>query len=1094
MKSLKKHIIMSALATALMIALLIPSAVFAADGSFDFHSSALEKQVIPASSFLSMLGIANLSQDELYCYEEAGLELVYSVPKNKNLISANVENGVLKVEAQSTEYSAQDGQKIKWTPSTVQVGTTNKAPTSVKGSTGKYEAIFEGLEKGKVYTVSVEFHSQVAIDSATLNQILSIPYEMGADALQKESAYKRELAEYEDAIKRFEADSAVYAQQLAEYENYLKAVSDYQYLVSLYREYLMKVDEYEAALAVYEAYLKELESYQNALATYETSLRNYEKQLKQYNTYLNYLAAVEDIRSKMRTINSVYEPNGIYPSLYDTIMGDTVSEVVSRKDELISLGASDVDVNNSGKATEALRKYLDTFASKETEKEKLAYYRNYYSAIKSNFLKLYNSLSTLFESELVRVALDTKGKLERYQIFLKDLDEVCEGFSVVENSYPSTSTWPKEVKEVECPVKPDVPIPPSEVEAPVKTWTVAMEEPQPPKEVKNPVKPVKEDYVKTYPTAPILSDRARSLMKGIENGSIKKRSVKTNVNITLKFSSACSAYLPEERSKTVYYVITFYNGNDICYNALVEEGKAIVFGGNTPTRPSDNQYDYVFDGWTDQSGKKATLSKATANCDFYASYKGTLRKYEVTFVSKERTETVLCNYGELPNPKGLYTQSYEEMNVTYTFSGWNSSISPVTGNATYVAVYSGKANEYQIVFCVRDQQYVVNCTHGEYPVLEDLLLEYREDGKRYEFVGWSPTVVPASSDAVYTAVYREAPIINPSDIHPGTDDPDYCIVSVSSHSARVGEKVKEAIRSGRGLILALGEIEIVIEKQSLADMGDADTFSIIRSEDGKFVLSICDDRQNEIKCKEFLLAVPFDFAGGSVNAYLNGEKCDASYAGGKVYIKLFGSGNIEIRNTFIVTVLYRDGDKEVTSSFFAESGSVATISVPPSTETQSTEILYVKDEDGNDISYSAEDHTFVMPESSVKVEVLTAPRQFVIVFQNGDREISSSTYGYGDTVILPPTPGYIGPAPEAGKQYVFSGWDPVVSTVDGDQVYVARFVLEDISDKYVRNDIVDKIGSMKNLIFTLLGLGLLIIVAIPVFFVVRNRKKKKVQG
>ena len=104
--------------------------------------------------------------------------------------------------------------------------------------------------------------------------------------------------------------------------------------------------------------------------------------------------------------------------------------------------------------------------------------------------------------------------------------------------------------------------------------------------------------------------------------------------------------------------------------------------GSLPTKPSTEQYEYSFAGWT------PAVVPVTGDATYSGSFYETPREYTITFVNDD--ETVLQEsevaYGETPEfigtPVSSHTDGY------YTFIGWSPEITAVTGTATYTAQYS----------------------------------------------------------------------------------------------------------------------------------------------------------------------------------------------------------------------------------------------------------------------------------------------------------------------------------------------------------------------------------------------------------------------
>lgn len=126
---------------------------------------------------------------------------------------------------------------------------------------------------------------------------------------------------------------------------------------------------------------------------------------------------------------------------------------------------------------------------------------------------------------------------------------------------------------------------------------------------------------------------------------------------------------------------------------------------------------------------------------------------EATYTFMNYDESVLktgkVKDGETPvapaDPTKPATAQY-----TYTFSGWNPAVWPITKNTSYIAQYTSTVNTYTITFKDYDNS-----------VISEQTLEYwaspvvPSDPTRsgYRFTGWSPAVATVTQDATYTAQY-----------------------------------------------------------------------------------------------------------------------------------------------------------------------------------------------------------------------------------------------------------------------------------------------------------------------------------------------------
>ena len=120
----------------------------------------------------------------------------------------------------------------------------------------------------------------------------------------------------------------------------------------------------------------------------------------------------------------------------------------------------------------------------------------------------------------------------------------------------------------------------------------------------------------------------------------------------------------------------------------------------TPTKESDNTYNYTFTGWD-----KDVSSTCTGNATYTASFSSSYIEYTVTFVDYDGTviSSGTYHYGDsitVPsNPTRPSDNTYN-----YTFTGWDKDVSETcTGNVTYTAQYSSEYSEEYQSAILRDQ-------------------------------------------------------------------------------------------------------------------------------------------------------------------------------------------------------------------------------------------------------------------------------------------------------------------------------------------------------------------------------------------------------
>lgn len=154
------------------------------------------------------------------------------------------------------------------------------------------------------------------------------------------------------------------------------------------------------------------------------------------------------------------------------------------------------------------------------------------------------------------------------------------------------------------------------------------------------------------------------------------------------------------------YEVAETTSADLCYvtfmneDGTVELGKKAVATGDdcadpiargvfdTPTRESTAQYNYTFAGWaTEANGglDSNALKEVTENRTVYANYISAVRYYTITYYDSDGTtvlKTESLAYGSTP--------SYVPVKTGYTFTGWNTAIETVTGDAEYIAQWIEK--------------------------------------------------------------------------------------------------------------------------------------------------------------------------------------------------------------------------------------------------------------------------------------------------------------------------------------------------------------------------------------------------------------------
>ena len=162
---------------------------------------------------------------------------------------------------------------------------------------------------------------------------------------------------------------------------------------------------------------------------------------------------------------------------------------------------------------------------------------------------------------------------------------------------------------------------------------------------------------------------------------------------------------------------------------------------------------YIFAGWNE------TVMPAQSNKTYTAVWKSmNPQKYNITFDANggkfedgSTTKTQSVEEGSKPNEPKAPTRE------GFTFVGWDSEISLVTGNKTYKAVWEKVLQKFDITFDANGGKFkngqskiTVNTLEGQKPQISET--PTREG---YEFIGWDQEIIAASKNTTYKAVWQK---------------------------------------------------------------------------------------------------------------------------------------------------------------------------------------------------------------------------------------------------------------------------------------------------------------------------------------------------
>ena len=202
------------------------------------------------------------------------------------------------------------------------------------------------------------------------------------------------------------------------------------------------------------------------------------------------------------------------------------------------------------------------------------------------------------------------------------------------------------------------------------------------------------------------------------------------------------------------YTITFKNGEDILQSSDVPYGTKPEYTGAEPTKQGDAQYSYTFNGWDSE------LVAVTGAATYSATFDKALKQYTITWLYDDGSEISHSDveYGTTPTPADPSKPATAQ--YSFIFKGWNKQIVPVSGAATYIAVYDTVINQYTITFLFEDgvtELERVEVPYGDTPNPTYVPSLPGDEHYTYVFAGWDPELAPVTGNATYTAIFTKVP-------------------------------------------------------------------------------------------------------------------------------------------------------------------------------------------------------------------------------------------------------------------------------------------------------------------------------------------------
>ncbi len=477
------------------------------------------------------------------------------------------------------------------------------------------------------------------------------------------------------------------------------------------------------------------------------------------------------------------------------------------------------------------------------------------------------------------------------------------------------------------------------------------------------------------------------------------------------------------------YTITFVNEDGAeLQSGKVSYGEKPSYSGKTPEKEATAQYSYTFAGWD------KTIATVTGDATYTATYTSTVNEYTIKFVNEDGTElqSGKLAYGETPSYNGKTPEKEATAQYTYTFAGWDKTITSVNGDATYTATYTSTVNEYTITFVNENGTELQSgkLAYGETPVYSGETPEKEATAQyTYTFAGWDAEITTVTADATYTATYTST--VN-----------EYTISFVNEDGTE--------LQSGK---VAYGETPVYSgetpEKEATAQYtytfagwdaeiatvtGDATYTATYTSTVNEYTITFVNEDGTELQSGKV--------AYGETPVY-SGETPEKEATAQYTYT--FAGWDAEIATVTkdaTYTATYDSTVNEYTITFVNSDGTeLQSGKVPYGDLPEYTGEMPMQPDSAQYTLIFAGWDTGIVPvtgEAKYTATFDTTVNEYTITFVNEDGTVlQSGKLAYGET------PSYKGETPVKDKTaqytYTFAGWDREIHSVVGDLTYTATF-------------------------------------------------------
>ncbi len=562
-----------------------------------------------------------------------------------------------------------------------------------------------------------------------------------------------------------------------------------------------------------------------------------------------------------------------------------------------------------------------------------------------------------------------------------------------------------------------------------------------------------------------------------------------------------------------------WDGN-VLSTSTVDYGSTPSYSGSTPSKPSDSEFTYSFSGWSPSIGPITDDATYTAT---YNAIPVIAKTYTITWKNWDGNvlSTSTVKEGEIPTYSDDTPSKPADTSFTYEFAGWSPEPVAATSDAAYTAVFEPVpivVKTYTITWKNWDGSVLSTSTvkEGAMPSYSGTEPSREADsGYTYEFAGWSPRPVAATSDAAYTAMFTPVPIVvktytitwknwNNAVLATSTVEkgevPTYSgtptrhansqykftfagwspePVAATSNATYIATYDETPIKHAVTYLVdgkQVGDVEMYFAGSNvkiradyegpftpwnpLDDVNIADGTFLMPAYDVTFVsTSMSSSFKITWKNWDGSVLATTEAAYGTIPTYSGAEPTKASDAEHNYSFAGWIPEIVAATSDTAYTATYEATEPVFTVTYLVDGAQVGDVETHAFGEAVKLREIYVKE--GYEVSGWHSEQTvyfingaFLMPAYDVTYEATTTPLVFDITWKNWDgSDLVQTVASYGEV------PAYSGSTParpsDDSYSYAFSGWSPALSAAKADATYTATYEATAIS-KHVTGISLDK--------------------------------------